>query len=164
MRDAAHVDGGQHRLTDGAIGQQRLAGADRLVVTHVLVHGQHDPGLFADLDRGDGLGVIRAQRFLCEDALGGAASAGGLDDGELIVGRHGDVEHLDRCVVEQLLDRVVHGRDAVLRCALGGVVAGAGSDGDWVETGLTVGNQVAVVHDEPAADAADAPVQPGRKW
>ena len=157
VRDAAHVDGGQDRLADSAVSQERFAGTHRLVVAHVLVHGQHDAGLFAGLDGGDSLGVIRADRLLREDAFGRAACAGGLDDFELVVRRHGEVEHLDRLVIEQLFDRVVNGWDVVLLGALGCVGLCAGGDGDRVEAGLSVGDQVAVVHDEAAANAADAP-------
>ena len=93
-----------------------------------------------------------------EDTLDDAAIAGCLDDLELVVGRHGDVEQLDGFVVQQLIDGVVHGGDAVLFSAFGGVVSGARGDGDRVKASLAVGHKVTVVHDEAATDAADAPV------
>ena len=128
--DAAHVDGGEDRFADGAVGQQGFAGSDGLVVAHVLVYGQHDAGLFAGFDCLDCLGVLSAEWFLREDTLDDATIAGCLDDLELVVGRHGDVEHLDGFVVQQLIDGFVHGGDAVLFSTFGGVVSGAGGDGD----------------------------------
>ena len=113
MRDAAHVDGGEDWFANGADSQQGFAGSDGLVVAHVLVHGQHDAGLFTGFDCLDCLGVISAKRFLGEDALDDATIAGGLDNLELVVGRHGNVEYLDGFVVQQLVNGVVHGAYAV---------------------------------------------------
>ena len=95
VRDAAHVDGGEDWFANGAVGQQGFAGSDGLVVAHVLVHGQHDAGLFTGFDCLDCLGVISTERFLGEDTLHDATIAGGLYDLELVVGRHGNVEYLD---------------------------------------------------------------------
>src|SRR5262249_10234716 len=42
MRNGPHVDGRQHRLPQPAAVEDHLAGPYRLVVAHVLVHGQRD--------------------------------------------------------------------------------------------------------------------------
>jgi len=57
----------------------------------------------------------------------------------------------------------VDARDGV---ALGGVAGardGARRDGDGVEAGLAVGDEVAVAHDEAGADAADAEILTARQ-
>ena len=80
------------------------------------------------------------------------------DQVRLRVRRHGDVEDLDLRVGEQCVDGVVNGRDRVLR---GDFARGGGvprRDGDGVEAGVAVRDEVAVAHDEPGPDAADPPV------
>ena len=82
--------------------QHVLQCAHRLVVAHVLVDGQDDAGRGAQIDAFPGLAIAHGQRLLGEDAADVAGVADGLaDDGRLHVGRHGDVEHLDRRVGEQ---------------------------------------------------------------
>ena len=88
-----------------------------------------------------------------------AGLAGGLENqGGLSRRRHGDVEHLDVAVRQQLVRRRVDARHAVqIGGGLGPLLAPRGN-GDRVETRFAVGDQVAVAHDEASADAADAPI------
>ena len=123
-----------------------------------MVHGQDNASGFAGFDRLNGLSVIRAQRFLRQNAFGCAARTGGLDDLELVVRRHGEIKNLDGCVIEQLVDGAVYGADVVPLGAGDGVRLRAAGDGDGIEAGLGVSHEMAVAHDEAAADAADAPV------
>ena len=164
MRDTAHVDGGQDGVADGAVLEQRFAGAHGLVVAHILIHGQNDTGGFACLNSLDCFGIICAQRFLGQNAFGRAARTGGLYDLELVIRWHGEIKYLDGFIIKQPIDGVVHGVNIVRLSAGGGVGLRATGNGDGIEAGLAIGNEVAVAHDKTAADAANAPVFPLGKF
>ena len=104
MWDATHDDGGQHGLSDGAVAQKRLGSTHRLIIAHVLVHGQDDAGFLADFDCLHRFSIITTKWLLREDALSCAAFTCGLNDIKLIVGWYCNVEHFDRLVVEELID------------------------------------------------------------
>jgi len=57
----------------------------------------------------------------------------------------------------------VDARDGVALGGFAGARDGARRDGDGVEAGLAVGDEVAVAHDEAGAGAADAPVLAARQ-
>ena len=158
MWNAAHVEGGEHGVAKSAVFEQCLGGAYGLIVAHVLVHSQDDAGGFAGFDSLDSLGVIGSQRFLRENAFSGTARASGLDNLQLIVRRYGEVEYLNGFVIQQLIDGIVHRADAVALGAGGGIGGRAAGDGSGIEACLAIGDEVAVAHDKPAADAADAPI------
>ena len=79
VRDAAHLDGCIDRLAECAGVEQRLGGADRLVITHVLIHRQDDARGFARLHCPQCVGVVHGERLLRENAFHGAAPAGLLN-------------------------------------------------------------------------------------
>ena len=81
----------------------------------------------------------------------------------LHIGRHGDIEDLDRRVGKQLGDVAMHARNLMLGRHGLGVFQVAGCDGDGVEARLPIGDEMAVAHDEASADAADAPVLAARQ-
>ena len=155
VRDGAHVDAGENRLAQQPSLQQALACADRLVVTHVLIHGQHDPGRLAHLDDLGRLGVIHPQRLLRQNAADVIVPVDDLPDHvELSVRRHGDVEDLHLAVFQHPLVAVVNGQPMPLRHRAS-VFRIAGRDRHGVEARLAIGDQVAVGHDEPGPDATD---------
>jgi hypothetical protein len=78
--NAAHVNGGEHRFPQATGLKQGFGGANALVVPHVLIHGEGDPGGLARANSGDRLAVIHSQWFLGEDALHRASFAGGEDE------------------------------------------------------------------------------------
>src|SRR5207248_2549935 len=71
---------------------------------------------------------------------------------------HGDVRYLDVGVGEEVVGVDVDARDAVEPGDFAGVLGVARGDGDGVESGLSVGDEVTVAHDEAGPDAADAEV------
>ena len=103
------------------------------------------------------------KRLLRQDALDDAGPRRGQDDGRLHVRRHGHVEDFDRAVGEEGFDGVVDGRDGVPLGDGAGLGRVARGDGDGVEARLAVGDEVAVAHDEPGPDAADAEVPAARQ-
>ena len=64
VRDAAHLDGCIDRCAECAGVEQRLGGADRLVITHVLIHCQDDARGFARLHCPLRVGVVHGERLL----------------------------------------------------------------------------------------------------
>ena len=106
------------------------------------------------------VGHRQGERLLGEDAAEPApARLDGLaDQVRLGVRRDGHVEDFDGLVGEQVVVGVVDLHHA----ALGGDGAGGGrvarGDGDRVEPGVPVRDQVAVADDEAGPGAADAPV------
>src|SRR5205085_3041486 len=83
---------------------------------------------------------------------------GGPDEAGLEARRHGDVHYLDVGVGEEVVGVDVDVRDAVQPGDFAGVLGVARGDGDGVEAGLPVGDEVTVAHDEAGPDAADAEV------
>ena len=94
-------------------------------------------------------------RLLGEDALDVRPARRLTDYLELLVRRVGDVDDLHFRVVEQFLPGVVDLRDVVRLGGGLGVLGRSRGDRDGAETGLVVGRQMDVPHDEPGADAAD---------
>ena len=163
MRNAAHVDRGEDWFPDGAVFQQGPGRADRLVVTHVLVYSQDNTGPLAVRDGLDRFAVIHSQRLLRENRFDSLVPAGRLDQTELVHRRHRNVQHLNGRIVEQLLRPVIDSRDSMpLRDFLR---AGARSrrDGDGIESGLPISDEVTVIDDESGAENADAKISPVRQ-
>src|SRR5205085_8084344 len=88
---------------------------------------------------------------------------GGPDEAGLEARRHGDVHYLDVGVGEEVVGVDVDVRDAVQPGDFAGVLGVARGDGDGVEAGLPVGDEVTVAHDEAGAEAADAEVAAARQ-
>ena len=76
----------------------------------------------------------------------------------LLVGREGEIDDLDRRVLDQSLRRVVDLADAPALRDLRGPVAAPRRDCDHREAGLLVGGEVALRHDHAGTDAADPEV------
>ena len=85
------------------------------------------------------------------------------DQSRLRVRRHGDVEHLNVGVGQQVGVGGVDARDVVHFGGGASVVGVARGDGDGVEAGLAVGDEMTVAHDEAGAGAADAEVLAARQ-
>ena len=161
VRDGPHVDGGQHRLAEPAALQHVLHGAHRLVVAHVLVDGQRDAGLRAQLD---------ARRCASATRHAPAASGRGCRGCGRCARRPGGSRPAARRAARRCRAPRPSGRRAARRashdtaampCCCGdgaGVLGIARGDGDRIEARLAIGDQVAIAHDEAGADAADAPV------
>ena len=160
VRDGPHVDRGQHRRrrasrasrsdpsSPGPTGRSRMFWLTASVIPARRTASTHSrasrtvmaSGFWARMPRT----VLRCDGF--------------ADDRRLRVRRDGDVEHLDRRVGEQVVDGGVDRRDAVTLAATSRArVRVARGDGDRVEPGLAIGDQVAVAHDEPG------PAQPIRQ-
>ena len=133
-----------------------------MVVAHVLVHGERDARCFASLDGFERFGVIHPERFLREDAFDRFAFARGLDQCELRVRRHGDVEHFDATGSSSKLLVGVVDFGMPWRAATFAHFPIARGDGDGIEAGLSVSDQMAIVDDEAAAEDADAKILSAR--
>ena len=81
--------------------------------------------------------------------------AGLAHDPKLLVGREGDVEHLDLLVAQQLLPGVVDLGHAALPCRLLRVGRRTRGNGDGLKAGVVVREQLNVLHDEAGADCPD---------
>ena len=158
VRNAAHVDRGQNGVSNRAVLEQGFGRAHRLVVAHILVYCQNDISCFASFNCLQSFRIIRTQRFLSENPLYRATRTGGLYDFQLIVRWNRKVQHLNRFIVEELINCIVDNIDAVPLSAMDSVFFCATGNGGWVEPGFVVGDQMAVVHNESAANAANTPV------
>ena len=164
VRDRPHLDRRQHRLAEPAVVEQRLQGAHRLVVPHVLVDLKEHAGPLARLDQRRGLRVRHRQRLLRQDAPDATRMVeDAADHVRLLVGRHGDIDHLDRRVVEHLLQGPIDLRDSPQRGHFLRGLDRPRRDPDHAEPGVGVGHQVAIADDEARADDADPGVSPSRK-
>ena len=141
--------------------EQRLQGAHRVVVPHVLVDLEHDAGRVAGVDQRRGLGDTTSPAASapgCPRTRRGWASTRSIMPG-CSRGRYGDVDDLDRGVVEHLLERCdrpwARPRSAATSRAVSIDPRGDPHD---AEAGLGVGDQVAVADDEARADDADPDV------
>ncbi|MPN21066.1 hypothetical protein SDC9_168445 [bioreactor metagenome] len=90
--------------------------------------------------------------------------AGLLHDFKLLIRRKRNVENFNRLVANQFPPGGIHLLDTTLLGNRCGVRFGARGDGNGVESRVLIRNEVAVRHDEPRADAADAPVLAGGLW
>ena len=160
MRDTAHLDGREHGIANGSVFQKSFGRANRLVVAHVLINSERDAGVFAKLHCFQCFAIVHAERFLGEDALDGAARTGRFDQAELCVGRDSDVEHFNGSVVQELLVACVDFFDAVAVSHFLGVLAMTRGNCDWIEASFAVGDEVAIIHDEAAAEDPDAKILP----
>ena len=79
-----------------------------------------------------------------------------MDHARLFVGRDGDIDDLDRRVVEHLLQGPNTLRDSPQRGDFLGGLDRPRGDPDHAEPGIGVGHQVAIADDEARADDADA--------
>ena len=158
MRDRAHLDRGDHRLAELAPVEQLLEHAHRLVEAHVLVDRQHLAGNPALLLDGRSLEQVERHGLLSQDRLDVWLLQGVPDEGGLLVGRVGDVDDLDRAVLDQLLRCLVDTPDAPALRHLRRLGRRARRDRNDREPGLGIGRQMHVGHDEAGADAADLEV------
>ncbi len=78
------------------------------------------------------------------------------DDLQLLMGRHGDVEDLNRVVLKHVLDRFVDARYSAQVGDFLRDLGRAGSNGGYVKTSLLIGFEMNVAHDEAGAHGADA--------
>src|SRR6266542_4580935 len=164
VRNGAHLDRAQDRLAQPAAREKVAQGTHRLIVAHVLVDGEHDPRLGADIDALLRGAIAHREWFLREDAAEVAFLGDGSPDNvRLGIRRDCDVEHLDFRIGEQVIDRGVAARDAVQPSDGAGASGIAGGDGDGIEAGLSIGDEVTVAHDEAAADATDAEILAARQ-
>ena len=161
MRNAAHVDRGEDGGAKSPAFQQSGSVNDGRVEAHVLVHGEDDAGGLAGLDNRKGFGVIEGERFLSQDSFDGASLAGCPDEGGLMLWRDGDVEYFDGGIVEEVVDRIVNGRDVMGRGDLFSVGFCARCYGSGVESLFAIGREMAIIDDEATADDSDAGI--GRK-
>ena len=164
MRDAAHVDGGQHGFTNGSVLKQCFGGTNRLVIAHVLVYCENDTGFFTGLHSFNGLGIIRTQRFLSENPFHGAPGTGSLNDLKLIVRGDSNVENFDGIVIQELVNTFKNITDIILFCALSSIILCSGGDGHWVEAGFPVSGQMTIIHNKATANTANTPIFTFRKW
>jgi hypothetical protein len=68
MWNRTHINRRQDWFAEISAIQQRSAGTHGLVIAHVLVHRQGDPGCFTQFDNFLGLSVIYTQRLLSKDS------------------------------------------------------------------------------------------------
>src|SRR5262249_14069504 len=123
-----------------------------------------DAGAGAGFDALPRFGHRQRQRLLSEYAAKVLVGLHDLaDQGRLQVGRHGDVQNFDGRIGEEGIDAIVDFGDLVLLGGGAGMLDIARGDGYGIETGLTVGNQVAIAHNEAGAEAADAKVLAARQ-
>ena len=78
------------------------------------------------------------------------------DNGRLHIGGHGNVEYFDGAVRQQFPDIRMTFGDAVQFGHSVGMSRIARSNGDRIEPGLAIGDEVTIAHDETGADAANA--------
>jgi hypothetical protein len=114
VRARVHDDLRHDRRSQVSAVEERLQRAHRLVVAHVLVHGECLAGLLGDAD--DLLCVVErgGDRLLREDPFHVLTRTRLPYDLELLVGRECDVDDLHPGVVDQLAPGVVHLRHAPL--------------------------------------------------
>ena len=136
--------------------EQGLQGPHRVIVPHVLVDLKQHAGPLAGLDQRGRLAVRHRQRLLGQDAAHPAGMVEhAVDDPRLFGRRHGDVDDLDRRVVEHLLDDCnTFGARPAAR-PLPRRLDRPRSEPDDAEAGLGVSDQVAVADDEARADDSD---------
>ena len=163
VRNRPHVDRRENRLTQITTVKQRTARADRLVVAHILIHGQRDAGILTKPNDLDGFRVIHAERLLREDASQMPVSLNRFAyDFQLNVRRHGDVDDFDFGIVEEISIITVRLRKAVPIRDRFRVIKIPRGNRDRIETRLSIRDEVAVGHDEAGTDAADRNVLPLR--
>src|SRR5262249_20947165 len=83
---------------------------------------------------------------------------GGADYRRLYIRWHRDVEHLNLRVGKHLVNGLVDAGDVVKAGTCLGVRWVSRRDGHWVEAGIAICQEMAVTHDEPGPNAADAEV------
>ena len=159
--DRPHLDRGEHRLSEHAASEEIATSPHGMVVAHVLIDDEADPGLAAAAHDFGALGIVAGQRLLREDPADSGflpldKRTDPLDDLRLDVGRYGDVNHLHRRIFDEPLPVGVHCGDAVTGRHLLGRDAAGREDRHWIEPRSPVSDEVAVGHDEPRSDATDA--------
>ena len=154
--------GKSQELMDSVLGRVKVVvdlGADfRLPDPAVYETWYHEPHTrrAAFLHDALRLRVVRGQRFLGEDASNAAAAfEHRLDHGGLHIGRHRDIDDLDSRVVEQAAVIVVGLRNRVAGGDLRGCLVSPGGDRDRVQARSSIGDEMAVGHDEAGTDAPD---------
>jgi hypothetical protein len=131
-----------------------------------LIHSERDARLLAEPHDLDGLRIVHPQRLLREHTTNMLLVLHDfLNDGQLCVGRHGNIDHFDRFVGEHFLVGRIHLETMPFghaRC----MRRGSRGNRHGIEPRRFVGDKMAVGHDEAAADAADPKVaafrQPGQ--
>ena len=143
-------------LADPAVADQRARGAEPLAPAELLVDRQLHAGLLPQADDLGGLGQLVGERLLAQHVFAGGRHL--AHDIELRPRRHGNLDDLDRLVIQQLVQLPVHVRDVELARRLFGRLVAHIVAGDHVELVLPVGGQRGVIDDPPAADDPDAVV------
>ena len=124
---------------------------------HVLIDRQHDAGPFTRLDEFPPLGKCHCQRLLREnpaDVIGVPEHL--ANHVRLILRRHADVDDRHLGIRQQVVGGLVDARDSPHGRDLLGSFPRARRDSHHPETGLPIGDEVAVAHDEPRPDHPDA--------
>jgi hypothetical protein len=157
VRDGAHLDGCEDGVSEGTVPEEVGAGADGVVVAHVLVDHEAYAGSFTEADEAEAFGVILSQRFLGKDSADLAwGLSDALDDSGLDVGRHRDVDNSHMRICDKVFHGLVDEGDPVL---IGDRLCGSEvstGDGNGVQSGGEVGGEVAFGEDESCAYATDA--------
>ena len=131
-----------------------------MVVAHVLVDAEDDAALLAGLDRAARVLERRRQRLLGEDPADPGVAIDDLgDQARLDVRRVGDVDDLDRAVVDQVLP-ALEGPDPEGLGERRRALRRPRGDPDHLGAGGRVGGQVAFADDPAGADHPD-PRRPG---
>ena len=76
------------------------------------------------------------------------------------MGRHGDVQDFDRGIFEEKLVVVVGAGHTMALGDLRSPLRGSGGDGDRMEASFAIGDEVAFIDDEAAAEDANARIAP----
>ena len=166
MGDRAHLDRCEHWVAEGIRVDQMFKHSYRMVMAHVLMDLQQDPGVFAGVDNLPRLGDRHRQRLLRENAAHPARGVieNSSDDSGLLGGRNGDIDNADLGVLEKRFDgRFDHGDVSQPGDALGGFECSR-CDANDVQSRVGVGWQVAVAHDEARADDSDADCLGGGRY
>ena len=159
--DRPHLDRGEHRLPEDAPGEEIATSTHGMVVPHVLIDDEANPGLAAAAHDVDALGIVAGQRLLRQDPANAAPlpldkRTDPLDDPRLHIGWHADIDHFHGPILRYAAPVGVDRGDAVTGRHLLGRRAAGRENRHRIEPRSPVGHKVAVGHDEPRPDAPDA--------
>ena len=111
VRNRTHFNGGEHRLAENAFIEQILQRAHRLITAHIGVDGNFLAAFIGKIRNLFCIFQRHRDRFLAKDALDVVAFDRFADDVKLLIRRVGDIEYLDRLVIQQHLPCVIHIRN-----------------------------------------------------
>jgi hypothetical protein len=81
----------------------------------------------------------------------------------LCIWGNGNIEHLNRRIIQEFLVRSVNLRKAMLNRGCLGRFHLSGCNRHWVKSSLAISHQVAIAHNKAATEATDAPILPFRQ-